>query len=61
MTPGDREALEAIMRRLDHVASIVQILSRADDTQLASAIGGVGEIITDAAERLDKIVAGKPV
>lgn len=60
MTPGDREALEAIMRRLNHVSSIVLILSRSDDSQLAVAIGGVEEIIADAVDRLDVIIAASP-
>lgn len=60
MTAGDREALEAIMRRLQHVSSIALILSRSDDTILASAIGGIDEIINDAVDRLDIIIAAQP-
>lgn len=54
--PLARTALEALLRRLEHVEAIVSLLARPSDTELGTAMRGVAELLSDTADRLDKIV-----
>jgi hypothetical protein len=58
VTPGDREALEALQRRLSHAEAIAGCIAEPHNTQLGEAVRGIETMLSDIGETLDRIILG---
>jgi hypothetical protein len=56
MTPGDREALEALQRRLSHAEAIAGCIAEPHNTQFGEAVRGIETMLSDIGETLDRII-----
>lgn len=56
MTTRDREALEALRRRLSHAEAICGLLTEQDTSELGEAMRGVRLLIEDGTMALDRII-----
>ena len=56
MTPGDREALEALQRRLGHAEAIAGCIAQPHDTQIGEAVRGIETMLSDIGDTLDRIL-----
>lgn len=57
MTVNDRDALDALRRRLSHAEAICGLLTENDTTELGEAIRGVRLLVEDGVCALDHIIA----
>lgn len=57
MSPGDREALEALQRRLGHVEAIAELIAEPVDSSLGQAMRGIATMLSDIGDTLDAIIA----
>ena len=57
MTPGDREALEALQRRLGHAEAIAELIAEPVDSALGQAMRGVAALLSDIGDTLDQIIS----
>lgn len=60
MTPGDREALEALQRRVSHAEAIAGLIAQHDDTVLGEGIRGVALMLSDIGDALERIIPDFP-
>ena len=56
MTLRDREALEALRRRLSHAEAICGLLTEQDTSELGEAMRGIRLLIEDGTMALDRII-----
>ena len=58
MTPGDRERLETIRSRIDHVAATAEMAATLGDlpSPHVSVVAGIAETLAELAERMDSIL-----
>ena len=56
MSPGDREALEALQRRLEHAEAIAELIADPLDTNVGTALRGIASMLADMGVQLEAIV-----
>ena len=56
MTPSDREALEALQRRLSHAEAIAGCIAEPHNTQIGEAVRGIETMLSDIGDTLDRIL-----
>ncbi len=56
MTAGDREALEALQRRVSHAGAIAQLIAHHDDTVLGEGVKGIAMMLSDIGDALERII-----
>lgn len=57
VTPGDREALEALQRRLEHAEAIAELIAEPLDTNVGTALHGIASMLADMGCQLEAIIA----
>ena len=56
MTPGDREALEALQRRLGHAEAIADLIAQPLEATVGTALRGIALMLSDIGDTLDQIL-----
>ncbi|KQM99426.1 hypothetical protein [Sphingomonas sp. Leaf226] len=56
MTPGDREALEALQRRLGHAEAIADLIAQPIEATVGTALRGIALMLSDIGDTLDQIL-----
>jgi hypothetical protein len=54
---ADREALEALQRRLGHAEAIAGLIAEPLDTPVGEALRGVALMLSDISGQLDEMIA----
>ncbi|MCP8892523.1 hypothetical protein [Sphingomonas faeni] len=57
MTGGNRDALEALQRRLGHAEAIAGLIAEPLDTPVGEALRGVALMLSDLNDQLEEIIA----